>query len=179
MKHVRRLSVVLVVVSLVLIGCVPKSQLDQANSDLQTALAQQQELSTQLEETRSQLKTSQDELEQTKNDLQDAQDQVDQLQAELKDSQSEADKLRRSKMEALARAQVIEAIFVPTLSGQIDPQDQAAAAQLFLDWSRKIDATGDQQLKNKFANLITSAFSLDATVDFMTYAIQSLVDSLE
>jgi septal ring factor EnvC (AmiA/AmiB activator) len=144
---------------------VSQEEYERVNSELATAQAQIESLENDLSTAQEQIETLENDYEEAQNDLQDSQDKVEALEEKIK--------------QAKAQAEVINGLFVPALTGELDIMTEEEAINYFLDWRDKVEASGDPTLKEMFQELIDSGFADDQMMDFFLYLFESIPDTLE
>jgi len=77
------------------------------------------------------------------------------------------------------RIEILNAIFIPAITGELDRMTESEAVNYFLGWRDKINAVGDPTLTAKFETLIDSEFSDQAFTSFFIYLLESIPEALE
>jgi chromosome segregation ATPase len=173
MKKAIGLALGLVLILLLSVSCgIPQDKYDKATSDLAAAQVQIQTMETQLTG-----KTA--ELSARDSDLTAAQTQITQLQEDLTANDTQlktaTDKLAKAKSEI----EVLNAIFLPSITGELNQMTQGEIANLFLGWRDKINAIGDSALTAKFQAIIDSQDSEAATMAFFQYLLEDIANTLK
>jgi septal ring factor EnvC (AmiA/AmiB activator) len=146
------LAILLVLPFLVSCGSgISQEKYDKVNSDLTNALVQVQKL---------------------QGDIASVQAQTQKLQNDLTATQDKM-KLTKSKIE------IINAILLPALKGELDNMTQTQMLNLFLGWRDKVTAMGDATLTAKFQAIIDSNGGSAETLAFFLYLFESLPKTLE
>lgn len=162
------MGIMIFLIPLMLANCtagVSQEEYDQVNSELATAQAQVDSLESDLSTAQEEIETLESDYEEVQSDLQDSQDKIEALEEKIK--------------QAKAQAEVINGLFVPALTGELDTMTEEEAINYFLDWRDKVEATGDPTLKEKFQGLIDSGFADDQMLDFFLYLFESIPNTLE
>jgi len=101
------------------------------------------------------------------------------IETELAVTEAENADLNETLVEAKARMEVIEGIFVPAMTGELDEMTDAEAMAWFLAWQDQVEAIGDPTLEAKFQVFIASNFSDAALLSFFVYLFESTAEALE
>ena len=122
---------------------------------------------------------SQEEYDQLSSDLAAAQTQIQSLQDELSAKESELEAADGKLEEGKARVEILNAVFIPAITGELDEMTETEAVNYFLEWRDKVNAIGDPALTAKFEALIDSGFSDEAFTSFFVYLLESIPEVLE
>ena len=137
---------------LFLISCgVPQEDYDRINKDLTTAQIQIQAL----------------------------QDEKESLQAQIRSLQAEQLTQKEKIDDSKARIEVLNALLMPALTGELYTMTEMEALNFFLNWRDKIKAVGDPILAAKFEVIISGGGSNEATTDFFLYLLKSIPEALK
>ncbi len=118
-------------------------------------------------------------LSDTKAELTDTKAELADTEAELTSTEAENAALNETLEEAKARMEIIEGIFVPALTGELDEMTENEAVDWFLEWRDQIMAIGDPTLEARFQAFIDSNFSDAALTSFFVYLLESTAEALE
>ena len=118
------------------------------------------------------------ELADTKAELVSTEAELTSTKAELTSTEAENAALNETLEEAKARMEIIEGIFVPAFTGELDEMTEAEAMAWFLEWRDQIMAIGDPVLTAKFEFLMDT-FSDAALESFFVYLFESTAEALE
>ncbi len=118
-------------------------------------------------------------LNDTKAELASTEAELANTEAELTDTEAELTEIDETLEEAKARWEIIEGIFVPALTGELDEMTETEAVDWFLEWRDQIQAIGDPVLEAQFQAFIDSNFSDAAFESFFTYLFESMAEALE
>ena len=154
MKKAILIGMVLVLVLFLIPSCaagVPQEEHDKLVSDLAAVQTQIQSLQSDLAAKETELSTKESELETTR------------------------EKLEQGK----ARIEILNAVFIPAITGELDRMTEAEAVNYFFEWRDKIKDVGDPALTAKFQALIDSGFSDEALNAFFIYLLESIPTALE
>jgi septal ring factor EnvC (AmiA/AmiB activator) len=119
------------------------------------------------------------ELTSTKTELADTEAELASTEAELTSTEAENADLNETLMEAKARWELIEGIFIPALTGELDEMTEAELVARFLEWRDQIMAIGDPTLEALFQEFIDSDISDEAAFNFFVYLFESMAEALE
>jgi outer membrane murein-binding lipoprotein Lpp len=122
---------------------------------------------------------SQDKYDKVNSDLAAAQAQIQTLQTQLSAKQSEFDASSAKIVKAKADIDVLNAIFIPAMSGEFNNMTEAQIMNLFIGWRDKVNAIGDTALTAKFQAIIDSNGGQQETMDFFMALLQDTSKSLE
>ena len=112
-------------------------------------------------------------------DLTEAQAQIKSLQGDLAEAQTEVQAAKERMLQAKTNAEVVNALFVPALTGELDEMSEMEGLNLFLEWHDKTKSSEDQLLMTKFEALIDSGFGDEQMLDFFVYVLESIPEILE
>ena len=119
------------------------------------------------------------ELTSTKTELADTEAELLSTEAELTSTEVELSEINETLEEAKARMEIIEGIFVPAFTGELDEMTENEAAAWFLEWRDQIMAIGDPTLEALFQEFIDSVISDEAAFNFFVYLFESMAEALE
>ena len=119
------------------------------------------------------------ELADTKAELVSTEAELTSTEAELTSTEAENAALNETLEEAKARMELIEGIFVPAFTGELDEMTENEATAWFLEWRDQIMAIGDSTLEARFQAFIDSFFSLAGFNSFSVYLLESTAEALE
>ena len=148
------LGLALILMLPLLVSCgsgISQEQYDQVNNNLTATLAEVQTLQS---------------------DFSAAQAHIKQLQDDLATSQQQTEA-------AKIKIEIINAIFLPALKGELESFSDAQAMNLFLGWRDQIMDIGDASLTAKFQAMIDSNDGDAETLAFFVYLFESLPKTLE
>ena len=152
MKKAIMVGLALILMLTLLISCgVPQEEFDKVSSDLAASQTQIQSLQGELSAKETELSAKQSELEATR------------------------EKLEQGK----ARIEILNALFIPAITGELDEMTETEAMNYFFEWRDKIKAVEDPVLTAEFQTLIDSGFSDQALTDFFIYLLESIPEALE
>jgi len=135
---------------------------------------------------------SQQEYDKVGSDLTTAQTQIQLLQGELSAKETELSakeselKVTKEKLkQGKARFEILNAIFMPALTGEIEGMTEAEALIYFFEWRDKIIDVEDPTLIVKFEVMIETLSAetwlsfYEASLSFFVYLLESTADVLE
>ena len=117
-------------------------------------------------------------LSDTKAELANIEAELADTEAELTSTEAENADLSEILMEAEARMEIIEGIFVPAFTGELDEMTEAETTAWFLEWRDQIMAIGDTVLTERFESFMDT-FSDAALESFFVYLFESTAEALE
>lgn len=103
----------------------------------------------------------------------------DTARAEVVTLQSELASLERKMARAKALAEVVNSLFVPALTGELEQISENESMRYFQEWRDKVEASGDPLAQDKFETLIESRFPDEQMRDFFLYLFEVLLERLE
>lgn len=143
---------------------VSQDKFDKLNGDLAVAQAQTQAAQSALSAKESELQA-----EKAKNQS---------LQGDLalkeKELQAANDKIKSAK----TMIEVLNGIFIPTMTGEIYDMTAAESIKFILKWSDQVKAVGDPTLTAKFEAMLSNFDSEAAPLAFFKYLLESLPKTL-
>ena len=152
MKKAMVLGLALILIPLLTASCgIPQEKYDKLTSDLTAAQAQIQTLSGELTAKTNELAAKDTELKATKDQLE----------------------------EAKGKIEVLNAIFIPAMTGELSQKTQDEMATIFLGWRDKVTAVGDPDLTAKFQAIIDSGGGNEVTMAFFTYLLEDIAKTLK
>lgn len=145
MKRIIGVGLSLVMVLLFLVSCgVPQEKYDKLNSDLTAAQTQIQSLQSDLSAKESELTAAetqaqslQSNLSAKESELSAAKTQAQSLQSSLSAKESELQATKTKLAQAKSRMEVVNGLFIPAITGELDKMTQAQATLFFLGWMVK------------------------------------------
>jgi len=120
----------------------------------------------------------QEEYDRVSSDLTAAQAEIQSLQSDLSAKESELEAAEEKLEQGKARIEILNAIFIPAITGELDRMTEAEAMNYFLEWRDKVKAVGDPTLTAKFQAIIDTG-SDEATMDLFVYLLESIPEALE
>jgi outer membrane murein-binding lipoprotein Lpp len=99
-------------------------------------------------------------------------------QAQLTTKTSELDSANNKLAQGTDRIEIINAILIPAMTGEMDNMTESESIHFFLDFRDKINAIGDVTLTAKFEALIDD-YSSDAISAFFVYLLESTATALK
>ena len=121
---------------------------------------------------------AQEEYDRVSSDLAAAQTQAQSLQDELSAKESELEVAKEKLEQGKARIEILNAIFIPAITGELDRMTEAESMSYFFEWRDKVKAIGDPTLTAKFEAMIET-FSDQALMSFFIYLLESIPKALE
>jgi len=131
-----------------------------------------------LSDTKAEMADTEAELASTEAELASTEAELTSTEAELTSTEAENADLNETLMEAKARMEIIEGIFVAAFTGELDEMTEAEALAWFLEWRDQIKAIGDPALTAKF-EFFMDTFSDAALESFFVYLFESMAEALE
>jgi len=120
----------------------------------------------------------QEEYDRVSSDLAAGQAQIQSLQGELSAKESELEAAEEKLEQGKARIEILNAIFLPAITGELDRMTEMEVFNFFLEWRDKIKDVGDTALTAKFEAMMQT-FSYEAVLSFFVYLLESTADTLE
>jgi outer membrane murein-binding lipoprotein Lpp len=120
----------------------------------------------------------QEEYDRVSSDLTAVQAEIQSLQSDLSAKESELEAIKEKLEQGKVRIEILNAIFIPAMTGELEGMTEAEAVSYFLEWRDKVMAVGDPTLTAKFEVLIET-FSDEALLSFFVYLLESTADALE
>jgi predicted nuclease with TOPRIM domain len=131
--------------------------------DLSTAQSEKQALENDLDAVRRQIKILQD-------DLLAQESEVSNLESDLESA-------REKLEEGNARIEILNAILIPSITGELYRMTESESMNYFFEWRDKVIAVGDPTLTAKFQAIIDT-LSDEATSSFFLYLLESIPKAL-
>jgi outer membrane murein-binding lipoprotein Lpp len=105
--------------------------------------------------------------------------QIQKFQGDLtaKDTDLKADSAKLGK--AKNEIEVLNAIFIPALTGELNNKTQSEMASLLLIWRDKVNTIGDPALTTKFQAIVEGGGSNEATMEFFRYLLLDIENTLK
>jgi hypothetical protein len=110
-------------------------------------------------------------------ELTTAQTQIQSLQDELSAKESQLEATQEKLEQGKARIEILNAIFIPAMTGELDAMTEAEAINFFFEWRDTVKAIEDPVLTAKFEAMIET-FSDEALLSFFVYLLESTADAL-
>lgn len=126
----------------------------------------------------AELSTSQDEIQSLQGELSTTKAELSIVEAELAIASDEVVITNRKLAQGRARLEVLNLVFIPALTGEMDYLTEAESVSLFLTWSNQVQGVGDPELTAKFDSMISSA-SDAAVLSFFVYLMESTAKELQ
>jgi hypothetical protein len=147
-------------VSLLLIGCgVPQEDYDSVIAERDSAQA---------------------ELQSVKAELTASQANVSELTSSLDRATAELQAAKECMSSAKIKAEIVNALFIPAMTGELDQMSETEGMNYFLEWRDKIVSSKDPVLLEKFDALVASDFGDEQPfMDFFIYLLESIPETLE
>jgi len=162
----------LILMLLLITSCgVPHEEYAKVSSDLAVAQTQIQSLQGDLTKAQTQIQSLQSELSAKKTELSAMESEVGATKSDL---EAEQEKLAQGR----ARIEILNAIFIPAITGELDRMTEAESLNYFLEWRDTVNAVEDPVLTAKFEVMIET-LSDEAFLSFLLYLLESTADALE
>ncbi len=175
MRKAILIGIIPLVLTLVLLpACaagVPQEEYTRVSSDLAAAQTQIQSLEGDLSAKESELAAAQTE-------IQSLQDELSTKDTELSAKESELEVVKGKLEQGKATSEILNAIFIPAMTGELDEMTEAEAISWFLEFRDKVIAVGDPTLTAKFEAMLET-FSDEAFMSFFMYLMESIPKTLE
>jgi len=120
----------------------------------------------------------QEEYDRVSTDLAAVQAQIQSLQSDLSAKGSELKAAEEKLEQGKVRIEILNAFFIPAITGELDRMAEAEAMNYFLEWRDKVKTVGDPTLTAKF-QAVMDAGSDEATLDLFVYLLESIPEALE
>ena len=120
----------------------------------------------------------QEEYDRVSTDLAAVQAQIQSLQSDLSAKESELEAAEEKLEQGKVRIEILNALFIPAITGELDRMTEAEAMNYFLEWRDKVKTVGDPTLTAKF-QAVMDAGSDEATMDLFVYLLESIPEALE
>ena len=122
---------------------------------------------------------SQEKYDKVNSDLTAAQTQILKLQDDLtaKDTELKANDAKLGK--AKNEIEVLNAIFIPAITGELNNKSQDEMASIFLSWRDKVNTIGDPTLSTKFQAIIDSGGGNEVTMEFFRYLLVQIGETVK
>ena len=120
----------------------------------------------------------QEEYDRVSTDLAAVQAQIQSLQSDLSAKGSELEAAEEKLEQGKVRIEILNAFFIPAITGELDRMTEAEAMNYFLEWRDKVKTVGDPTLTAKF-QAVMDAGSDEATMDLFVYLLESIPEALE
>ena len=115
-------------------------------------------------------------------DLSVAQSNVEGLQSDLEAAQSQSEVLQERMGRAKALMELINTIFIPSMTGEISTLTDAESVKLLFEWNEKIQATEDPTVEEQFNAFLDASSPVaedEALMDFFLYIFENIPEILE
>ena len=109
----------------------------------------------------------------------DLQDELDRANEKIDELQNEIDILTDKITSVKAKSDIISGLFVPTITGEIEDFSSSQSVAMLLEWTEKIEESGDPVLKEKYQDLLNSGFDDDKLSIFFIYLFKSMSEDLQ
>jgi len=174
MKKAILTGMVLVLMLFLLPSCaagVSQEQYDKISSDLAAA-------QTQIQSLQDESSAKETELSAKESEFAAAQTQIQSLQGELSAKDTELEATKERLKQARLRIEILNAIFIPAMTGELDRMTEMEAINLFFECRDNIKDVGDPLLEAKF-EVIMEPTGEEGMMDFFIYLLESTADILE
>lgn len=151
-----------------------QAELAKAQTDLAKVEADNKALQNDVAAAKTELASTQAKLKQTLGDLDGTKAERDKAKDDLAAAQSETGALQRRLAKVRLFAEIVNEVFVPTITGEANRMTPAQKAQLLLSWQRKVEGSGDPQLLQKFKALVDANMADAQMRDFFLYVFRSI-----
>ena len=121
---------------------------------------------------------AQEEYDRVSSDLAVAQTEIQSLQSDLSAKETELEAAEEKLEQGKARIEILNAIFIPAITGELDRMTEAESVSYFFEWRDKVKAVGDPTLTAKFEAMLET-FSDQALTSFFIYLLESIPKALE
>ena len=150
---------------------------EKVRTDLVTLQSEKQALQDDLSSVQSEKLSLQDDLDAARKQIQTLQDDLSAQESEVFDRESELESARERLEEGNARIEILNAILIPSITGELYRMTEGEAMNYFFEWRDKVIAIGDPTLTAKFQAIIDTS-SDEATVSFFLYLLESIPKAL-
>ncbi|GAJ15139.1 unnamed protein product [marine sediment metagenome] len=120
----------------------------------------------------------QEEYDRVSSDLTAAQTQIQSLQSDLSAKESDLEAAKEKLEQGKARIEILNAVFLPAITGELDRMTEAESVSYFFEWRDKVTALEDPTLTAKF-EVMLETFSDQAFMSFFIYLLESIPKALE
>jgi outer membrane murein-binding lipoprotein Lpp len=122
---------------------------------------------------------SQEKYDKVNSDLTATQAQIQKLQGDLtaKDTELKATNARLGK--AKNEIEVLNDIFIPAITGELNNKSQDEMASVFLNWQDKVNTIGDPTLSTKFQAIMDSGGGNEVTMEFFRYLLVQIGETVK
>jgi outer membrane murein-binding lipoprotein Lpp len=122
---------------------------------------------------------SQEKYDKVNSDLAAAQAQIQKIQGDLtaKDTELKATDGKLGK--ARNEIEVLNAIFIPAIMGELNNKSQDEMTSVFLSWRDKVNTIGDSTLTAKFQAIMDSGGGNEVTMEFFRYLLVDMEKTLK
>ena len=170
------LALILILLSAISCG-VPQEDYAKVISDLTAAQTQIQSLQGELSTKETELSTKESELAAAQTQTQSLQGDLAAKETELSAKESELEVTNEKLEQGKARIEILNAIFIPAMTGELDAMTETEATNYSLEWQDSLNAVGDPVLTAKFEAFM-DAGSDEALFSFFVYLLESTADAL-
>lgn len=132
-----------------------------------------------LDKTKTALATSQSDLAETENILATAQSNLTETKNDLTEVESEIEALEQNMTQAKALVEVVNAIFVPALTGELYDMSEGEAWDYLMEWRDSVKASGDPVALEKFEAMMGLDYDDELFMDFFVYVLTAIPKKLE
>lgn len=166
-------GLMLLLVTLLVVGCgIPQEEYDAVVAERDTA-------QTQVASVQSKLDKAQSQIENLESELAEEESQIETLQSEVEEAQSEIEALNKKIAYAKVLAKIVESIWVPAMTGELDLMSEDESMWLFLKWNYDISNSGDTILQEKYGAFINANFAYDKLLDLLIYIFETVPQILD
>jgi hypothetical protein len=124
--------------------------------------------------------SAQAEIQSVKAELTASQANVSELTSSLDGATAELQAAKECMSSAKIKAEIVNALFIPAMTGELDQMSETEGMNYFLEWRDKIVSSKDPVLLEKFDALIASDFGDEQPfMDFFIYLLESIPETLE
>jgi outer membrane murein-binding lipoprotein Lpp len=122
---------------------------------------------------------SQEKYDKVNSDLAAAQAQIQKLQGDLTAKDTELKATNGKLGKARNEIEVLNAIFIPALMGELNNKSPDEMTSVFLSWRDKVNTIGDPTLTAKFQAIMDSGGGNEATMEFFRYLLVGIETTLK
>ena len=114
-----------------------------------------------------------------KTEVQLLQSDLAEAQAQIQSLQGEVQAAKEHILLARTNAEIVNSIFIPAVTGELDEISETEIMSLILEWNDKIETTEDPQMMTMFEALLDSKFGDEEMLDFFVYVLERIPEILE
>ena len=122
---------------------------------------------------------SQEKYDKMNSDLAAAQAQIQKLQGDLTAKDTELKATNEKLGKARNEIDVLNAIFIPAIKGELNNKTQDEMTNMFLVWRDKVNTIGDPTLTAKFQAIMDSGGGNEASMAFFQYLLEDIEKTLQ